>query len=116
MSLKGDLPSFVKPPRWWRRWLRRLGVAFLVLTVLAVSAYGIFHYRVKSKLREAVEALDRDEPGWRLEEIEASRAAVSEEENGARTTVAAYALLPKVWQERQFGALQDALDATPRNE
>jgi hypothetical protein len=86
-----------RPRPWWRRWLRRLA------WVLLLGAVGVgvrFYYRnhqAVTKLEEAVAALDRDDPGWRLEDIEAAREQIPEEENSARVVVAAGQLLPQTW-------------------
>jgi hypothetical protein len=88
-------------------------VAFLVLAVLAAIAYGYYHHHVSSKLREAIEALDREEPGWQLEDIEAARAVVPEEDNSALCVLASYALLPADWRNRE---LSPHLDKVRPNE
>jgi hypothetical protein len=52
--------------------------------------------------------LDQDEPGWRLEDIEAARAVISEVENSARCVVAARKLLPKDWPSKEsYGTFRD---------
>jgi hypothetical protein len=80
----------------WRRWLRWLvGVLLLALIGGSVRSF-IRHRQVTADLQEALAALDRDEPGWRLKDIEAARADIPEEENSARRVVALTKLLPKV--------------------
>ncbi len=75
---------------WWLRSAVRLGVALVVAA--AVVSYLI--YRTDAAVREAQARLDRDDPGWRLEEIEAARETIPDEENSARVAVAAAELLP----------------------
>jgi hypothetical protein len=82
---------------WWRRWLRRLGLT-LLLALLGTGGYFVYrHYRAANALEEAVAALDREDPGWRLQEIEAARARVPDADNGARVVIAAAALVPRGW-------------------
>jgi hypothetical protein len=92
---------------WWKwRWPRRVGYVLLALLTLAVGWCCYDHYRLVGKLKEATDALDRDDPGWRLADIEAARAVIPDEQNGARCVVRAVQLLPKEWPPKD---LTDAL-------
>ncbi|MHB1421598.1 MAG: hypothetical protein ACYC3I_00095 [Gemmataceae bacterium] len=105
--------SFVieKPHRpWWRRWLKRLGKILLVGTIAIVIRQAWFHHEVTKNLEETLAEMDRVEPGWRLEEIEAAREKIPEEENSARVVVAAARLLPKDWPPKEFSDLFVHLD------
>lgn len=53
--------------------------------------------RYKKKLAEEIAELDRTDPGWRLEEIEAARAKIPDAENGALIELAAAEQLPHDW-------------------
>jgi hypothetical protein len=87
---------------WWRRWLRRIALTLLLALIgLGVRLY-YRHHEAVTKLEEAVAALDRDDPGWRLEDIEAAREQVPEAENSARVVVAAAKLLPQGWPRPEF--------------
>ncbi len=87
---------------WWRRWLRRT-VTTLLLVLIGVGArFGWRHYQSVTALEEAVAALDREEPGWRLKDIEAARARVPDGENGALIVIATAARLPRVWPSQEF--------------
>jgi hypothetical protein len=68
-------------PTW--RWLKRLALGILVLTLGLAIHWAFTSYRTTGALRQMAAALDRDDPGWRLEEIEAARPAIPDAENGA---------------------------------
>jgi hypothetical protein len=74
--------------------LRVLGVLLLlgVVGLVAWSQWSSQH--LKGRLARAVEELDRDDPNWRLEQIEATRPDVPESKNSARVIMAARKLLP----------------------
>ena len=86
-----------RPRPWWRRWLRRALTALLLAVVGAGVYFAYRHYRTVAALEEALAALDRDEPGWRLQQIEAARTRVPDGENSARVVIAANGLLPRGW-------------------
>lgn len=71
-----------------RRWVRRLAVVLGVLTFLVVG--GSFYIRHKSHQQgiERVEILrahlDATDPRWRMEDIDADRGTLPDDENGAR--------------------------------
>jgi hypothetical protein len=69
----------------------RLGAVLVV----GAALYGYLRYRIEAPLREAVARLDREEPGWRLADIEAVREVIPEEENSARAVAAAAVLMPR---------------------
>jgi hypothetical protein len=96
------LPDIRRPRPRWVRWLRRLGWVVLALAVGEAIRYGYNHHRVTTRLREAVEELDRTDPGWRLADIEAAREEVPDEQNGARVVVEVEKLLPPRWPPQDF--------------
>ncbi len=68
----------------------------LLLAVAGAGGYFAYrHYRAVTALEEAVAALDRAEPGWRLKDIEAARIKVPDAENSARLVTAVHVLLPR---------------------
>lgn len=89
-------------PRRGIAWLKGIGWGVLILAFLV--AIGLFWNREKkaSKLQEMLAELDRHEPGWRLDDMEAAREEVPEEENSARVIVDAARLLPKPWPTAGF--------------
>src|SRR5437660_83780 len=73
------------------------GVLLLIVIWLAVVC-GYFVYSTDHDLREAMAEADRDNPqGWRLEDIEAQRDQVPDEENAALVVLQVRSLLPAGW-------------------
>jgi hypothetical protein len=82
--------------RSWRWLIRIVVVALLASAVLAAS--GIYtRHRNAERLRAVVAELDARDPDWRIEAIEAKRAAVPDAENSARRVLAAAHWLPPAW-------------------
>ncbi|HEY7310474.1 MAG TPA: hypothetical protein VH643_14005 [Gemmataceae bacterium] len=79
----------------------------LALALLVLGAQRWWHHTNQKRLNEALAELDQAEPGWRLEDLEAAREQVPEEENSARVVVASYKLLPDGWPPREIGDLLD---------
>jgi hypothetical protein len=76
-------PASVLKPRRLRRWLLRLAIASAFLC-LAVAAYVFyFAWSAERRLEQAIAQLDRRDPGWRLEELEAHRKVIPPDENSA---------------------------------
>lgn len=101
MEIDNELSETTKPPS-GIGCLKVIGWGVLILAVLA--AIGVFwnHTKMTSKLQKTLAELDRTDPGWRLEEIEAARADLPEEENSARVVVAATGQMPKRWPSEGF--------------
>jgi hypothetical protein len=110
------------PPRPRRpsqfRLVYRIGRAVLVAAVL--GAVGMFvvqlvlRHLADREVNEAVAEVDRTDPGWTFDEIQAHRKNLPDEQNGARRVVAAFALLPRPWPAwgnpafaEQFGLDED---------
>jgi hypothetical protein len=85
-----------------KRWLKRLGVTLLILAVGAGVRYAYVRHQAITALQAAVDELDREDPGWRLQDIEAARVWVPDHKNSALCTVAVNRLLPKEWPSREF--------------
>jgi hypothetical protein len=75
--------------------LRLLGVLLLAGAAGLAAWWWWGERQLKGRLAQAVAELDRTDPGWRLEDIEAARVEVPEAENSARVVVAVRALLPR---------------------
>ncbi len=98
--------EIAKPHRpWWLRWLKRIGWGLLALTIILAARQYWHHCQTTKKLDETLAEMDRAEPGWRLEDIEAAREQIPEDENSARVVVAAAKLLPKNWPSPDFEEL-----------
>jgi hypothetical protein len=127
------------PPQRRFRWLRWTVSAVLLTVALGVGEQILEYYQARRALDQAMASLDSTDPGWRLEEIEASREEIPEDENSARVVVTSYALLPRSWPPaglmetlqadepptllsaaqterlaRELGAVQPALDQATR--
>jgi hypothetical protein len=77
-----------------RRWLLVAGVALPLVALAAI--YLVIDHLAELNLREALAEADRLDPGWRLEDLEASRAAYSDADNAALQIRAVKRLIPGV--------------------
>lgn len=93
-----------------RKWLLRLGLLFVLMIVLLAGFIQYVAYRASRSLQEAEAEVDRKDPGWRMLDLEASRAQVPEEQNAALHVLAAAALNPKPWPEEAQGEAFAAID------
>jgi hypothetical protein len=86
------------PPKPRRRRLLWMGLALLLLLTACGGFYGILLYVSDRDLRQAEAEADRLDPdGWRLEDIEAHRKVLSDEENAAVVVRALKSKLPGSW-------------------
>jgi hypothetical protein len=94
----GEAPVWTARPRpRRRRLLVRIGLALLGCTAVFFGQYYYRCWRAGRELQAAIEEVDRRDPGWRLEELEAKRAAVPDAQNGAFVVLAAARHFPKDW-------------------
>jgi hypothetical protein len=90
------LPEILPKPR-RRRWGLWVGMTLLLFLGLALL-YAFYAYWLDRGLREAMAAADRDSPGgWQLEDIEAHREQIHDEENAALVILKVKRLLPANW-------------------
>jgi hypothetical protein len=86
---------------WLKRTAKWAAVGCGVLLVLAIVAWwgarSYYGHTAERELQEYMAELDATNSGWRIEELEAARAVVPEEENSARVIVAAKKLIPADW-------------------
>jgi hypothetical protein len=91
-----------------RQRAKLIGYAGLLASILAVIGYLEFIRTPDDEpdkqynLTETIADLDLKEPGWRLEDLEAQRQAVPDDENGALCVLAARKLLPEKWPALEF--------------
>ncbi len=101
METENELSETSKP----RRGIdyRKLILGWLLLVALFV-AIQMFWNRSKMarRLQETLAELDRSEPGWRLEEIEAARDQMPDEENSAHVLIEATQHLSQPWPPPGF--------------
>jgi hypothetical protein len=90
-----NLPKPLRPRYPWRILL----LAAVTLPLVAVGGWVgiclIDRLRASWEVQAVVAELDRDDPGWTLEELLAQRPPIPDEQNGALRVAAAYALIPK---------------------
>src|SRR5262249_22108480 len=85
-------------------------VVAALLVVLLAGLYILVLLHISDKdWRDAVAEADRLDPGWRFEELEAKRAILSDEHNGALRGLAAHDLLPNPWPPRHAGPTESDL-------
>lgn len=79
------------------RWSRHLRNAVLLLLPLALllAWYGYLLHAVDRDLQDAIAEADRLDPQWRLEEIEANRLKIPDDQNSALQVMKVRSLLPK---------------------
>jgi hypothetical protein len=81
-----DLRRVEAPPESaspWRRRLRWAGALFLLAAAGFAGLVGFVYFRAGGAMQSAFDETDALDPGWRLEDIEASRAAIPDAENAA---------------------------------
>jgi hypothetical protein len=94
-----------KPCAARRRMSLRIWSLGLLLLCLSVAGYFLYRsYAGEDRLRQVIAELDRTDPGWRLEDLEARRIVVPEAEDSALRVAAVKRLLPWGWDQ----ALNDA--------
>lgn len=95
------------PPRRRRRWpwvLLVFVVFFVLLPLGTFVGYSLYMDGVYAEqVREAEARADRLDPEWRLEQIEAKRAVIPDEENSALRVLEARSWLPQNWPPLDFG-------------
>src|SRR5438309_1523413 len=95
------------PPRKrsvWFRWIRRVlyGLAMFVAWKLAGRWYDM--HKATKEYEKAAAELDRTDPGWRWEEIEAQREEIPPERNSAVVVQAVAKMLPRNWPSQPAAA------------
>jgi hypothetical protein len=72
-----------------RRWLFRVGVALTLFAAATVVWAMWSRWQADAALAEAVARTDHEQPGWRLDDLEAARPTVADKDNGALIVEAA---------------------------
>jgi hypothetical protein len=98
------------PGRRWRRWII-LAVVFVF--VLVFGAWGGYReylrLQAQRELDDAVAAIDQKESGWRLEDLEAGRKPVPDDQNAALAIIQIHQQLPDKWRPNDPGARPERL-------
>jgi hypothetical protein len=95
------------------RWVRWFLWALLLLLAITAAGLGVRHKIAVDRLAEATAAQDALDPGWKWEDIEAARAQVPEDENGALIVRDAVKQLPKEWPPEELRTLASNATDTP---
>jgi hypothetical protein len=85
-----------------RKWVRRGAILVLFLLVLA-AVPGYWYFAGNRHLQDALDQADRLDPDWRLLELEARRAEISDEQNAAHLIMASQGALPRGWPRWESG-------------
>lgn len=89
-----DDPATKRPRRLWPR----LAIGATAIALFVSLGMGIYLGRsVDRRLEAAIEAADRDDPHWRIDDLMAHREEVPDEENSALVVARALALIPATW-------------------
>lgn len=102
-------PGHMQQPAKARTPARRLKlkhVAFSACVIVPLAVIGWYAYQSAAgskMLQDAIAEADRLDPGWRLEELEAKRAEVPDEQDSAPHVLAVRSLLPTDWLKGERG-------------
>jgi hypothetical protein len=97
MALAVTQHPIAKRPSRLGGWLRALEIVVQAALLIGIVSVSVRHWIFTSRLQAELAQMDRTDPGWRLQDIEAARAAVSDDENSALTIVAAANSLRNAW-------------------
>src|SRR5579859_2468119 len=89
-------------------------VAFLIplLGLLAAAGYYVYQKdQTDRALARVLAQLDRDEPGWRLDDLEGKRPVIPPEQDSARLILKLHAQIPNGWAT--FNADETWSEAAP---
>jgi hypothetical protein len=81
----------------WKRRVRTFALVALIVVGLPAAAHYYLRWSADWELRSALAEADRLDPGWRLEELEGSREAVTDPENAALKVLAIRKAMPAGW-------------------
>jgi hypothetical protein len=89
-----------------RRRLLGCGVALLVLFTACGGFYGFLVYSTDKDLRDAMAEADRQDPGgWQMDDLEAHRKVLADDENAALVVQAVKTKLPTPWPPLRLAPL-----------
>jgi hypothetical protein len=113
-TMNPSSPLAITPARTQPFWKRRLfwaSLGLLFLFSVLGTVYGVAWVAAQRALQEALAEADRLDPGWRLQDLEAQRAPVPDEENAALQAVAVKRLLPAKWPTAKANQLTQKVRA-----
>src|SRR5207249_93911 len=122
MSESSSLASSLSRGSRAKRILPGLGLLLLLFISLGVGWWCYVQAQAASRLTSAIANLDRQDPGWRWDDLQAKRASVPDEENAALRVEAAFNLMPRGWptkparpddESEQKSLVEQILDQEP---
>jgi hypothetical protein len=75
-----------------------------MIIVVGLGCWSYFWTQARNELNAAIAKLDREDPGWRWDALQANRAAVADEENAAPRLEAVFNHLPGGWPHQPVAA------------
>jgi len=105
-----DPPAVSPPSRPRRRWLRAVLWSGMVVLLAAAVTVAASWYLGTSRLKQARAEADRLDPGWRWDDIQASRRTIPDDKNSALTVERVAALLPGGWDAPLYNRLTPATE------
>jgi hypothetical protein len=81
---------------------------------VGVACFYYVLYQADARLQAVISRLDHDDPGWRLDDIEAARSQVPPAENSALVVIAARDLIGGTWPPNEFSMAFANLTAQSR--
>jgi hypothetical protein len=97
-----------------KKFFRRIGITLLILLVGGAIRFAYNHHQVTTALQQKLDELDRIDPAWRQNDIEAARPKVPDEENGAICLAEVGRRLPENWHKEIFSRNLDDSDPNER--
>jgi ABC-type transport system involved in multi-copper enzyme maturation permease subunit len=98
----GEALPRLPAPRW--RWLKRLRPALLILLPLGLLQgwYFLESVSAERRLQKALAEADRLDPGWTLEDLEAKRVVLPDDQNSAVHVKTVHQMIPPGWPSVEF--------------
>src|SRR5262245_18783183 len=97
MTGHSDLATSSMPRRRRKPIFLLVAVPAIVLCCLWLAVFLYFRYVAVSELKAAIAEIERQDPDWLLESLEANRAVIPEERNAAIRVLTAQRLFPPQW-------------------
>ena len=101
--------SIVKRPSRWRRWFRAVEFAVQLTVAVLYVIYAVHFCRMTVAFRSALAEMDRDHPGWRLDDVQKARAEVPDAANAASRVVELCQGLPENGIDEEWAAQVERL-------
>jgi hypothetical protein len=91
-----------------------VGALFIGASLIPIFMRRVFERHAEDRLGRIIAETDKEDPSWRLEDLEAARALIRDDQNGALCVLAAKKLLPEKWPDDSLDqALKDHSWADP---